>query len=167
MISRYHLVPVINQKIQNFVDNAHVRLKRSTPNLGDWLTYLTVAPHARWDDVAATFLQETFMRNVMWYSKEQPGLADINDATANRTRVEDTFRLTKVSRDLIAFQVLFLEVARPKNLTLEQVVSPSPSPSPSPSSDTPSTSSFLSPLPLSPSPLPPSSPPPPFLTSED
>jgi hypothetical protein len=57
----------------------------------------------------------------MWYLKEQPSLAKVDNPQVNATRFEDTFRLTKVSRDLLAFQVLFLDVARPKELTLEQV----------------------------------------------
>jgi hypothetical protein len=132
---RYKLVPIINQKIQEFVENPHQRLKCNTPNLGDWLTYLTVAPNARWSNVATIYLHETFLCNVLWYVKDH-ALADVNNSPVNHARVEDAFHLTKVSRDLIAFQVLFFDIARPSNLTLEQALSPliaSPSSLPSPS----------------------------------
>lgn len=97
------------------------RLKQNTANLGDWLTYLSVSPDARWENVCVTFVKETFLRNVMWYLKENPALANTADANLDKIRAQETFRLTQVSRDLTAFQVLFLDIARPKELTVQQV----------------------------------------------
>jgi len=119
--AEYKLLATVDQQLKSFVNDPKQRLKNNTPNLGDWLTYLTVSPDARWEHVSITFVKENFLRNVMWYVKTKPSLGDTKDASVDKTRAQDTFNLTKVSRDLLAFQVLFLDIARPKALTLEQV----------------------------------------------
>jgi uncharacterized membrane protein YgcG len=63
-------------------------------------------------------LQENFERNVMWYLKENASLADTKN---NSTRLPETFRLTEVSRNLLAFQVLFLDIARPSGMKLKEI----------------------------------------------
>ena len=57
----------------------------------------------------------------MWYIKENPALANVADAGVDAVRAQETFRLTQVSRNLTAFQVLFLDIARPKELNLQKV----------------------------------------------
>eukprot|EP00026_Physarum_polycephalum_P005749 Phypoly_transcript_05787.p1 GENE.Phypoly_transcript_05787~~Phypoly_transcript_05787.p1 ORF type:complete len:549 (+),score=109.53 Phypoly_transcript_05787:167-1813(+) len=117
----YKLLPTIDDKLKTFVSDPKQRLKQNTPNLGDWLTYLTVSPDARWENVCVTFVRETFLRNVMWVLKDAPALANLADAGVDKVRAQETFRLTQVSRDLTAFQVLFLDIARPKELPLQKV----------------------------------------------
>ncbi len=121
-LRRYKLANLIDTKIDKFIKDPDSRLKNTTPNIGDWLTYLTVSSNFRWEQTSISYIKENFLRNVMWYLNEQPSLANVDDAKVNATRIEDTFRLTKVSRDLLAFQVLFLDIARPKELTLKQVI---------------------------------------------
>lgn len=118
---QYKLVPKINTKLEDFIKNPGARSKANTPNIGDWLTYLSVSPNFGWEHASIAYLKENMLRNVMWYLKEQPNLAKTDDAAVNARRFEDTFRLTKVSRDLLAFQVLFLDIAKPKDLSLQQV----------------------------------------------
>jgi hypothetical protein len=57
----------------------------------------------------------------MWYVQDNPSLANVADAGVDKVRAQETFRLTQVSRDLTAFQVLFLDIARPKELNLQKV----------------------------------------------
>jgi hypothetical protein len=118
---RYKILPMIDASLKGFVSDAKQRLKSNTPNLSDWLTYLTVSPDTRWENVNITFVRENFLRNVMWYLEENPSLANVADVGVDKVRAQETFRLTQVSRDLTAFQVLFLDIARPKELNLKQV----------------------------------------------
>jgi len=108
----------ITKKVKVFVQDPNERLKKVTPNVGEWLAYLTVIT-VTWEQVSQSYLQETFERNVMWYLKENSSLSNPN--TPVETRLSETFRLTQVSRDLCAFQVLFLDIAKPKTMTLEEV----------------------------------------------
>jgi hypothetical protein len=56
-IERYKLLPTIDEKLKSFANDPKQRLKQNTPNLGDWLTYLTVSPDARWENVCVTFVR--------------------------------------------------------------------------------------------------------------
>jgi len=120
-VGEYDLSKRIDDKIEQFINDQNARLKSNTPNIGDWLTYLTVSTKFGWEHASIAYIKENMLRNVMWFLKEQPSLARVSDAKVNATRLDDTFRLTKVSRDLLAFQVLFLDIARPKELSLKEV----------------------------------------------
>jgi len=115
------LLPEINGTIKDFVQNPQARMKKNTPNVGEWLALLTVATDFVWQDAASAYLQENFERNVMWYLKDNPSLANTKDSTVNASRGTETFRRTEVSRNLLAFQVLFLDIARPQGLSLKDV----------------------------------------------
>lgn len=108
----------IDNTIQTFLKDPAQRSKNNTPNVGEWLALLTVSPKYSWKDVSHAYLGETFLRNVMWYLKEDSRLADI---TCNNHRLSDTFRYTEVSRNLLAFQVNFLDAAKPSHLSLEDI----------------------------------------------
>eukprot|EP01114_Cavostelium_apophysatum_P017645 TRINITY_DN5298_c0_g1_i3.p1 TRINITY_DN5298_c0_g1~~TRINITY_DN5298_c0_g1_i3.p1 ORF type:complete len:308 (-),score=114.98 TRINITY_DN5298_c0_g1_i3:41-964(-) len=112
----------IRDRLTAFIKQANSRSKKVTPNVGEWLALLTVADGITWTDGAQAYLEENFDRNVMWYLKEKPTLANTKDANVNAGRLADTFRLTKVSRDLLASIVLFLDIARPAGMSIEKVV---------------------------------------------
>ncbi|KAH3758444.1 Ubiquitinconjugating enzyme subfamily protein [Pelomyxa schiedti] len=117
------LLPLVTQAVSDFVSNPAMRLKSNCPNLGEWLTYLTVVndPALQWKNICQPVIQETFERNVMWYVATNPQLADTNNATVNANRVGVTFGATKVSRDLMAFQTRFLDVAKPASMQPQQI----------------------------------------------
>lgn len=115
------LLQEINDTITDFIKNPASRMKKVTPNVGEWLALLLVSD-INWKEAATAYLEENFERNVMWYLKENGSLIQTSNADVNKTRLKETFRLTQVSRDLLAFQVLFLDVARPKELSLKEVL---------------------------------------------
>lgn len=108
----------IDSRIMKFINSPEYRLKKNTPNIGEWLALLTVS-NPTWQQAARAYLTENFERNVMWYLKENPSLAS-KDMSIDE-RLSETFRLTKVSRDLLSFQTLFLDIARPSKMTRDEV----------------------------------------------
>jgi hypothetical protein len=56
----------------------------------------------------------------MWYLKENPALADTK-TFPEQDRLTETYRLTKVSRDLCAFQVLFMDIAKPVGMSFKDI----------------------------------------------
>jgi len=57
----------------------------------------------------------------MWYLRTNSELSNINSPAVKNKRATETFRLTQISRDLLAFQVLFLDIARPIEMHIGQV----------------------------------------------
>lgn len=111
----------VAKRIDAFVQDPNVRLKKNTPNVGDWLALLPVSEAHEFAKVAPAFLQETFERNVQWYLKDAPQLGNTKDNNVNATRTAQTFKFTEVSRNLVAFQALFVDVAKPAGMSLKQV----------------------------------------------
>jgi len=118
-LDEYKLTGAINDRLEKFIKDPTQRLKKHTPNVGEWLALISVSGKFNWKDAASAYVGENHLRNVMWYLKEQPALSDTRQK--GQSRLDDTFRLTKVSRDLLAFQVLFLEIAKPPQLNKKQI----------------------------------------------
>jgi len=115
------LLVEVNKTVKDFINNPESRLKKNTPNVGEWLTLLSVSTQFNWQDASMSYLTENFERNVMWYVRDNPSLANTEDDSVNKNRINDTFNKTEVSRNLLAFQVLFLDIAKPPNMSLQQV----------------------------------------------
>lgn len=106
---REALLPRVHEAVDGFVTREATRDKKVTPNMGEWLALLLVAqdrPFA--GDLAQAYLEETQLRNVMWNLRADGGLA--NNLTA-ADRLARTFAVTEVSRNLLAFQLVFLALA--------------------------------------------------------
>nr|KAG5687976.1 hypothetical protein BaRGS_023100 [Batillaria attramentaria] len=73
-----------------------------------------------WKMAADTCVEETFRRNVMWYVKDDVKLGYLD--TDSAYRLQHTFARTEVSRKVLAFQVLFLDIALPSDKTRAEVV---------------------------------------------
>jgi len=118
-IAEYPILITENDKtIKQFIENPNSRMKKSTPNVGEWLTLLTVSSTVTWANASTAYMTENFERNVMWYLRQNAALSKTIDED---TRLGETFRLTQVSRDLCAFQVLFLDIARPAKMNIKEV----------------------------------------------
>uniref|UniRef100_A0A0B7AYE5 Uncharacterized protein n=1 Tax=Arion vulgaris TaxID=1028688 RepID=A0A0B7AYE5_9EUPU len=81
---------------------------------------LAASKKYRWQDVAKAYLNECWRRDVMWYLKDDPELGKIDNS--QEYRLENTFKHTRVSRNLLAFQVVFLDIALPANMTHNQII---------------------------------------------
>lgn len=113
------LVPEVRRRLETFVKNPKERNKKMCPDIGQWLMLLSVSSMS-WNDVAQAYLSESFNRNVMWYVRTDPSLAKLN--TPMDHRLSRTFELTSVSRNLLAFQVTFLRIAKPPGMSKADVL---------------------------------------------
>lgn len=105
------LAALVSTRIDDFVnDKDNARDKSNTPNVGEWLALLLVADKHCWGgNLADAYVRESSLRNVMWYVKDSPALGNSN--ISPNDRIGRVFTATKISRDLAAFQIKFLNVA--------------------------------------------------------
>lgn len=118
------IYPDLQEKVEkilkDFVDDEQYRTKTRCPDIGQWLMLLTASRKYRWQDVAKAYMNECHRRNVMWYMKDDPELGYA--ATNKEYRLKYTFMRTNVSRSLLAFQVVFMDIAMPDDLTRDDII---------------------------------------------
>ncbi|KAK7467727.1 hypothetical protein BaRGS_00037035 [Batillaria attramentaria] len=114
------LQQLVDAKLQDFIARAEGRTKTACPNFGEWLMLLSASEKYNWKMAADTCVEETFRRNVMWYVKDDVKLGYLD--TDSAYRLQHTFARTEVSRKVLAFQVLFLDIALPSDKTRAEVV---------------------------------------------
>ncbi|XP_069110768.1 uncharacterized protein [Argopecten irradians] len=107
----------VDTRLKVFIDDEEQRTKKACPHIGEWLMLLTASSKYRWEGAADAYLSESWKRHVMWYVKEDSQLGFLD--TDKKIRVPETFNRTQVSRKLLAFQVLFLDIAMPKGMSKE------------------------------------------------
>ncbi|XP_061186101.1 uncharacterized protein LOC133194137 [Saccostrea echinata] len=110
----------IDSRLKVFIDDVSERSKKACPHIGEWLMLLAASFKYRWQDAAWAYLSESFKRNVMWYVKEDAKLGMLD--TDKDYRIRETLQRTLVSRKLLAFQVLFLDIAMPKGKSKADLV---------------------------------------------
>lgn len=107
-----------NAAVERFIHIPEERHKSRTPDLGEWLVYLTLA-RANWADVAESFINELFIRNSRWVLQESPSLESLAIHHAKKGAaclIDNTFLATRVSQRLVMFQVYFLtNIGRPQH----------------------------------------------------
>eukprot|EP00479_Gromia_sphaerica_P013033 TRINITY_DN7094_c0_g1_i1.p1 TRINITY_DN7094_c0_g1~~TRINITY_DN7094_c0_g1_i1.p1 ORF type:complete len:156 (-),score=27.07 TRINITY_DN7094_c0_g1_i1:479-946(-) len=129
----YHLLLAFSEeypKIQAFVDDKILefmrseegRMKRSVPNLGEWIVYLSISDKYGWRHakVARAYLLENFDRHVKWILKKYISLGEL--ARDDPDRVQKSFEESEVSRRLLMFHVYFLKLFRRDALTGEYYI---------------------------------------------
>jgi len=109
-----------------FSQNSDCRIKKTTPNLGEFLVFLTISD-LRWSVIAIEFLKEMFDRNVRWLIDPKhgghPELAKTGDRNDTQHRLRASFDGSKTSLRLLMFQVYFLEkIGRPPNILPPSIV---------------------------------------------
>ncbi|CAD5112816.1 unnamed protein product [Dimorphilus gyrociliatus] len=114
------LRPMMEQRIENFIGKPDHRHKSMCPNIGEWLIMLAGSEKYRWGNVNTHVIEECWKRNVMWYLKDHSKLGD--PSVDRDYRLSTTFQATQVSQKLIAFQVIFLDVAMPGNMPINNVI---------------------------------------------
>eukprot|EP00386_Alphamonas_edax_P000681 GDKI01002117.1.p1 GENE.GDKI01002117.1~~GDKI01002117.1.p1 ORF type:complete len:947 (-),score=330.89 GDKI01002117.1:22-2772(-) len=99
-----------NEKIAAFLSHTTHRHKMETPNLGEFLTYMSVSDTHTWGDVCVSLVEEAFTRNVLWVLKKYPQLCDPtrDKEVIASDRLTKTFKCNAVSLRLLMFQVWFL-----------------------------------------------------------
>ncbi|OWF55027.1 uncharacterized protein LOC110465163 [Mizuhopecten yessoensis] len=105
----------IDNRLKTFIDKEEERTKKACPHIGEWLMLLTASSKYRWEGAADAYLSESWKRHVMWYVKDDSQLGFLD--TDKKIRIKETFERTQVSRKLLAFQVLFLDIAMPKGMS--------------------------------------------------
>ena len=120
------MVEITNTKITNFINDERKRYKDEIPDLGKFLVYLVIHPKYRWKDIWASYIKETFIRNVRWMIDRRNGNPHLAikwlppNERLNLTLKNDS---CKTSRSLIMFQVYFLEkVACPDGIIKKDIM---------------------------------------------
>ncbi|KAL8564676.1 hypothetical protein ACOMHN_004170 [Nucella lapillus] len=114
------LQPLVELRLKEFIDDEEKRTKKACPHIGEWLMLLSASQKYRWTEAAEAYLYESLRRNVMWFVKDNEKLGYLD--TDKDFRIKTTFTKTEVSRKILAFQVLFLDIALPKDMSRKQIV---------------------------------------------
>lgn len=114
------LQAIIDNHLKDFIDDEANRTKKACPHIGEWLMLLSASWRYRWEEAADAYLSESMRRQVMWYVKDDSKLGMLD--TDQKYRLDNTLKKTEVSRKLLAFQVLFLDIAMPKGKSRKELI---------------------------------------------
>ncbi|KAF0972365.1 hypothetical protein FDP41_009268 [Naegleria fowleri] len=100
----------LENQVQNFVKFDQYRHKYACPNLGEFLTKLSVLGPSglTWNYIRDAVVQEAATRNVLWVLKQFPHLSNF-EGISDSERIEKTWQANQVSCKLIMFHVFFLK----------------------------------------------------------
>lgn len=111
---------IVESRLERFIESEDNRTKKACPHIGELLMLLAASQKYKWQDLADAYLSESFRRNVMWYVKEDSKLGFLD--TDKDYRMKETLTRTLVSRKLLAFQVLFQDIAMPKGMSRKDII---------------------------------------------
>lgn len=114
------LSKIVDDRLKEFIADESNRTKKACPHIGEWLMLLSGSWKYRWSDAADAYLSESWRRQVMWYVKDDSKLGMLD--TPMDYRLAQTLERTAVSRKLLAFQVLFLDIAMPKGKSMKELI---------------------------------------------
>ncbi len=105
---------ICKEAVESFISQPNKRSKNFVPNLGELLVYTLVCEPGTWDRMASIFLAECDARNYMWYAAraDSPLKHLFYNTTVPKDRARLVFKETATSRNIVAFQVRFAQVAR-------------------------------------------------------
>ena len=107
------IAKLCTSSVQNFIAQPAARSKKATPNLGELLVCTLLCEPGTWDLLAAPFMLECDARNYLWYAaRADSPLKRFHNSTKRDGRASQIFAATAVSRNIVAFQVRFAQVAR-------------------------------------------------------
>ncbi len=111
------------QLVEDFIRSPERRNKSHVPDLGEFLTLISLDIQYGWDDVKHAYLGECYARNALWIVRAHGHLRKTSpDPAIDRTRPELSFATNRVSLHLCLFHIYFLRnVGRPAGMTGEQV----------------------------------------------
>ena len=115
--------PIIQTRAEHWVSefarSPARRNKLVIHDLGEFLVLLYLCPEGKWEELAAAFIEESFVRNVRWVLDPREGdcgdLAVLEaDDEACEYRLRRTLHASATSKRLLMFQAFFLRhVAKP------------------------------------------------------
>lgn len=111
------------RKVADFVAKPECRHKDCVPDLGEFITLISLDIPTHWEDFKEAYLSECYARNALWVIRSHPELLETqNRPDLDRVRPELTFSVNAVSMRLCLFHVYFLRhVGRPAGMTGEEV----------------------------------------------
>jgi hypothetical protein len=113
------IIRLADKELRTFIASPDRRAKPFVPNLGELLIYLLISSKYSWADLAQPFIEECDARNVLWYvtgnRDSQAKCPELISEKIVAGRSAKVFPATKVSRNLVMFQVRFSKVAKGLN----------------------------------------------------
>ncbi len=104
--------------VQKFIEFPEKRHKNFVPDLGEFLTLISLDIRYNWSHIKEAYLGECYSRNSLWIVRQHPELANTRDPSLDRVRPELSFKTNRVSLHLCLFHIYFLKmVARPPDLS--------------------------------------------------
>lgn len=103
-----------NESLEKFIADWQTLVKCNIPNLGEFLMHLTISSKINWDQISDVFMGECDARNVFWYyvGNFNPRTSYNYKGNYKGNRVQKVFDATKVSRNLVMFQIKFTNVTK-------------------------------------------------------
>jgi len=116
------LVEHVDTTITKFLQGPAGRNKTEIANLGNFLIGLLISKKYNWKSLAAEFIGECDARNVFWYAKGNPKNPAKFPELINenyKPRAQKVFQATQTSRNLVCFQVKFIQMAQ--SISIEEL----------------------------------------------
>ncbi len=115
---------IINNKISDFIKNVRSRHKDKIPNMGKFLSYLSISKKYSWYDIQEEYMDESNKRNIYWILKDYPNMIPDNIFYyTNDNRLKKIWDVVKVGKKLNVFYYYFLNnIAKSKSLMLSDVI---------------------------------------------
>jgi len=107
----------------DFIHHREKRHKRFVPDVGEFITLISLDIEFNWEDAKHAYLEECYARNALWIVRANAQLGRTTpDPAIDRTRPELTFSTNQVSMKLCVFHVYFLQyVGRPEGMSGAQI----------------------------------------------
>jgi len=114
---------IVDAKLGEFIDGGpRKRHKSVIPNLGQFLSYLSISEKYGWKHLQKDYLDECLKRNIFWILKDDKSWKPSN-AMSFLPKLNDIWQLVQVGKKLNLFYHYFLtQVAKPKGKSLPEVM---------------------------------------------
>jgi len=100
----------INQRIARFIKNPSNRTKSECPDLGNFITLITVSDKYYWKDVSRFYLSENLDRSILWSCRKYPelhNLATLSKDGIEIDRIEKMWTTRRINSILALFNSYF------------------------------------------------------------
>jgi len=101
----------INERVAEFLKSDLQRGKGLTPDLGNFVTLLSVCDKYSWKDVCAAYLKESYARSILWACRKYSGLHTLEKLGPSKIeteRIERMWECSRVGGRHLLFNVFFL-----------------------------------------------------------